>query len=211
MKNSRIFLFVILFSVITSICFAYNEAYEPEDNDAVSFSSYSVEGGNAEITFVNYVTKDNVHEYWMRLANGWHHTKLLNYITLSIDDVPYNITAIPNPSEKYSLAGQTLIDNSNNNGFMMASKSRSGFRYYSLSPEIAQKLQSAKKVYFIYNMVSHVNIHVNIPEKFLNNIKKMYAFSYADFAEHWKPDGVPKSEATSDDNKNNSLFKRGNQ
>lgn len=180
-------LFVLLsFFIISSTCFAHRTAYEPESDNAASFSAFNLDNGENEISFVKYATIDKLNnEYWIRFSVRRSQNKILHYSTLIIDGVEYHLRAMENPSEKYIRAGQSLIDTSNSAFF--GATARSDYRYFPISSDIAEKIKLAQTMSFKFNLVTSINNKFNIPDDFLKSIQDVFLLEYPDLEKLWNP------------------------
>lgn len=180
-------LFVLLsFFIVSSMCSAHRTAYEPESDDAASFSSYNLDSSVNEISFVKYATIDKLNnEYWIRFSVRRSQNKILHYSTLIVDDVEHHLRAIENPSGKYIRAGQSLLDTSN--GAFLGVDARSDYRYFPISSDIAEKIKLAQTMSFKFNLVTSINNKFNIPNDFLKSIQDVFLLEYSDLDRLWNP------------------------
>lgn len=185
--------------LVASTCLAEQVAYEPEDGGGASFSTHDfIKSGRTDIYYTHYVTKDNTSEHWFRISYSGSSIKLLDNMSLIIDGTRYDITAVPNPGEKYTLAGLSLIDNRDHivpfGGFV--STPRSNTRFFVLSDEQVEKLKTAKQVKIIIHTTYAVNLKLDIKDKFLASINKMNSYQLIDLNELWKPKDMNGYERT---------------
>jgi hypothetical protein len=168
--------------------FAYKNAFEPESDTAVSYSTYSVEKQSTEVVFTKYATADpNQDEYWIRLSRRQNREKVLHYITLNIDGTDYRLTAFA-PDYHHVTTAESTIDQEIAGLFAAAPLVRSGFKYFSLTPEIITKLSTAKHVYLIYSRLNRINMKYDLPDDFLKAIQQNNALEFVDFSKYWKPE-----------------------
>ena len=116
MKKILLVLTTVMF-LSMNLCYSAtkHEAVEPEDDGAFSFSCSYHNDDNprmlCDIFFINYAKTDGTHEYWFRFLTQQPRSKLLDSFSIVIDGKRHDITAVHNPSDKYVLAGFSLIDN----------------------------------------------------------------------------------------------------
>lgn len=83
----KLLLTLLLTIFISSNCFAFKNAYEPESDTAASFSSHDI-FKNAELNFVKYATLNSIdNEYWLRLSVRKSNNRILHYSTLTLDTI----------------------------------------------------------------------------------------------------------------------------
>lgn len=185
----------------SSPCFAEQVAYEPEDGGGASFSTHDLIEHriiSMDIYYTHYVTKDDASEHWFRISCSGSRVKLLDHMSLLVDGERYDIQAVQNPSDKYILAGASLIDNKNHivpfGGFVAAA--RSNTRFFVLTDEQVQKMKSAKQVKLILHTTKAINMKFDITDKFLASINKMNGYQLADLGSLWKPNDQNGFERT---------------
>lgn len=177
---------------LTVPCSAEQVAYEPEDGGGASFSTHDYIDNriiSMDFYYTHYVTSTNDSEYWLRVSCSGSRVKLLDHISLIIDGERTDIQAIKEPSEKYVLAGYSLIDNKNHGvpfaGFIAAS--RGNTRFYPITAAQVEKLKTAQKVKVVLDTTKAINMKFDITPKFLASINKMNQYQLADLAQLWQP------------------------
>lgn len=164
--------------------FAYKFYVEPESDTAVSFNVYDVLDGKWETTFVNYANSNGEDEYWIRVASRYDQTKLLPYLTMTIDGESYRLNAIPIDSKHYyaaSSANTTMGDLGHNAHYSSLN------RYYPIPIDLAFKLLHANEIIITYNTNKEINCDIRVNKDVIENLKKAYSLRYADFNNYWKP------------------------
>lgn len=180
--------FLIALGMITALSvvpsFAYKFYVEPESDTAVSFNVYDVLDGKWETTFVNYATSDGQDEYWVRVASRYDQTKLLHYLTMTIDGEQYRLVSVPIDSKHYYAASSanTTMGNMGNNAHYSSLN-----RYYPISNEIALKLLNAKDIVITYNTNKEINCDIRVNQNVIENLRKAYSLHFQDFNNYWKP------------------------
>lgn len=187
MKIKKLLALVALSSALTFPSFAYKDVYEPENDDAVSFSTYSVEKQSTEVVFTKYAKAGGNDDYWIRLSRRQNGEKILHYIFLNIDGVNYRITAMI-PTYEQAMAAQTTIDKQSSSIFGVMPIARTAFRYYPLSREMVDKINTAKSIYILYSRYNRLNMKFEIPADFLSEIQKNFKLEFKDFPEYWHPE-----------------------
>lgn len=187
MKMKKLLLLVALSSVLAFSSFAYKDVYEPENDDAVSFSTYSVEKQSTEVVFTKYAKADGNDDYWVRLSRRQNGEKILHYIFLNIDGVNYRITAMV-PTYEQAMTAQTTIDKQSSSIFGIMPIARTAFRYYPISPELVTKISTAKSIYILYSRFNRLNMKFDIPSDFLAEIQKNFKLEFKDFPKYWHPE-----------------------
>lgn len=187
MKMKKILLLLALSSALSFPSFAYKDIYEPENDDAVSFSTYSVEKQSTEVVFTKYAKADGNDDYWIRLSRRQNGEKILHYIFLNIDGVSYRITAMV-PTYEQAMTAQTTIDKESSSIFGVLPIARTAFRYYPLSHEMVEKLNVAKSAYILYSRFNRLNMKFDIPSDFLAEIQKNFKLEFKDFPKYWHPE-----------------------
>lgn len=188
--NSKKIIMMCICSVFLLVgsAFAYKDAFEPESDTAVSYSTYSVEKQSTEVVFTKYATADpSKDEYWIRLSRRQNREKILHYITLNVDGQNYRLTAFA-PDYHHATTAETTIDQVAIGLFAAAPITRSGFRYFALSPELVAKLATAKHVYFVYSRYNRINMKYDIPDDFLEAIQRNNKLEFVDFSKYWHPE-----------------------
>lgn len=164
--------------------FAYTFYVEPESDTAVSFNVYDVLDGKWETTFVNYANSNGDDEYWVRVASRYNDSKLLHYLTMTVDGESYRLNAIPLDSKHYYAASSANIKQGGVGNTMHYSSLN---RYYPIPTDLAFKLLNAKEIIITYNTDKEINCDIRVNQKVIENLKKAYSLRYADFNNYWKP------------------------
>jgi hypothetical protein len=164
--------------------FAYKFYVEPESDIAVSFNVYDVLDGKWETTFVNYANSNGDDEYWIRVASRYDQSKLLHYLSLTVDGESYRLTAIPLDSKHYYAASSANITRGD-----LGNKAHysSLNRYYPIPTDLAFKLIKAKEIIITYNTDKEINCDIRVNKNVIENLHKAYSLRYADFNNYWKP------------------------
>ncbi|WP_307974483.1 hypothetical protein [uncultured Dialister sp.] len=165
--------------------FAYRFYAEPESDTAVSYDVYDVLDGKWETTFVNYANADGSNEYWLRVASRYDQTKLLHFLTITVDGESCRLTAIPLDSKHY-YTGSSAITTQGDMGHNMHYASQS--RYFPISADLAAKLAQAKEIIITYNTNLQINCDIRVNKDVIENLKKSLPLKYADFNNYWKPE-----------------------
>lgn len=180
--------FLLALGLVTVIsmpsAFAYKFYVEPESDMAVSFNVYDVLDGKGETTFVNYANSNGDDEYWIRVASRYDQSKLLHYLSLTVDGESYRLTAIPLDSKHYYAASSANItrgDLGNNAHYSSLN------RYYPIQTDLAFKLIKAKEIIITYNTDKEINCDIRVNKNVIENLHKAYSLRYADFNNYWKP------------------------
>lgn len=163
--------------------FAYKFYVEPESDTAVSFNVYDVLDGKWETTFVNYANSNGDDEYWIRAASRYDQTKLLHYLTLTIDGESHRLVSIPLDSKHYYAATSA----STTRGAIGSAHYSSMNRYYPLSKDLAFKLLHAKEIIITYHTNKEINCDIRVNKDVIANLQKAYSLRYADFNDYWQP------------------------
>lgn len=164
--------------------FAYTFYVEPESDTAVSFNVYDVLDGKWETTFVNYANSNGDDEYWVRVASRYNDSKLLHYLTMTVDGESYRLNAIPLDSKHYYAASSANIKQGGVGNTMHYSSLN---RYYSIPTDLAFKLLHAKEIIITYNTDKEINCDIRVNQGVIEKLKKAYSLRYADFNNYWKP------------------------
>lgn len=164
--------------------FAYKFYVEPESDTAVSFNVYDVLDGKWETTFVNYANSNGDDEYWVRVASRYNDSKLLHYLTMTVDGESYRLNAIPLDSKHYYAASSANIKQGGVGNTMHYSSLN---RYYPIPTDLAFKLLHAKEIIITYNTDKEINCDIRVNQGVIENLKKAYSLRYADFNNYWKP------------------------
>lgn len=64
---------------------------------------------------------------------------------------------------------------------------RTNIRFFKLTPEIASKLRTAKKVYIIYSTYKIINQTALLKDSHLAVVNKAFSLEYEQYPEYWKP------------------------
>lgn len=164
--------------------FAYTFYVEPESDTAVSFNVYDVLDGKWETTFVNYANSNGDDEYWVRVASRYNDSKLLHYLTMTVDGESYRLNAIPLDSKHYYAASSANIKQGGVGNTMHYSSLN---RYYPIPTDLAFKLLHAKEIIITYNTDKEINCDIRVNQGVIEKLKKAYSLRYADFNDYWKP------------------------
>jgi len=189
-------------SLLTAgVCMAEQTAYEPEDGGGASFSTHDFISHRIigmDIYYTNYVNPNHSHEHWFRISCSGSRVKLLDHMSLIIDGTRYDIQALPSPSEKYILAGYSLVDNKNHlvpfGGFVASA--RSNTRFFILTDEQVEKLKTAQNAKIVLDTTKAVNMKFDITKDFLASINKMNGYELADLSNLWHPNDQNGYERT---------------
>lgn len=165
--------------------FAYRFYAEPESDTAVSYDVYDVLDGKWETTFVNYANADGSNEYWLRVASRYDQTKLLHFLTITVDGESYRLTSILFDSKHY-YAGSSASTTEGDMGRNMHYSSLN--RFYPISSDLAMKLVQAKEIIITYNTNKQINCDIRVNKDVIENLKKSLPLKYADFNNYWKPE-----------------------
>ncbi len=189
MKMKKLLLLVALSSTLTFPSFAYRDIYEPENDTAVSYSTYSIEKHQTEIVFVKYASMNGNDDYWIRLSQRFD-GKILHYMYLNIDGKYYRLLA-EDPSYKESSGGSSSISTSTTGLLGMFTGNlypinRTPIRYFHLNSDLVSKISNAKKIFILYSTLSTVNVMCVLPDDFLQGIKKNFKYEFSDFPKLWR-------------------------
>lgn len=188
MKKSIVLLTMALLFILSTVGFAHvRTAAEPEWDGAYSLTNQLVTkpfwgGARLQYAFTQY-NNGNTREFWFRLNKDKDEDKLLPYATLIIDDVAYPLTAVRNPSEKYTEAGLSLIDFATSD--MVVQKGN--IRYFPLSNMLIEKIRTAKRIQVKFDTVDRINRIAVIPSDLLEAMQKNINTSYGEIKEQWHP------------------------
>lgn len=93
----------VLVSALSMSAFAFETSYEPESENAVSYTTFD-DLKSWQTGFVNYAKADGTNEYWIRVSVKIKKEKVLHYCLLDIDGQKYTLYAME-PQYKHIRAG----------------------------------------------------------------------------------------------------------
>ena len=164
---------------------------EPEDNNAASYSVFFYCNNKMEVTFIKYAPETHQDEYWLRLSGIGVKDKLLNKITLTISGTPYELTA-SNPTFDISSVAVTTMRNYSPGLFGSGPSLRTNIRFFKLTPDMVEQLQTAKDVTLKYDTFKRINQSAPVREDSLVLINKAFTLEYEQYPEYWKPNDDAK-------------------
>ena len=148
---------------------------EPEDNNAVSYSSYFYQSDDIPATYIKLAPKSHEDEYWVRLMVISIRDKILNTISFNIDGSEYVIKSSKPDFDTNAVASVSLTHALAEHGLF------TNIRFFRLSPEIVSKFRTAKKVYMVYSTYKVLNQVAPL------NKEQLDALEYEQYPEYWKP------------------------
>ncbi len=176
----------VLVSALSMSAFAFETSYEPESENAVSYTTFD-DLKSWQTGFVNYAKADGTNEYWIRVSVKIKKEKVLHYCLLDIDGQKYTLYAME-PQYKHIRAGSAPFYEVNTTA--KADDVRvfaSDCVYFPLSPDIVDKLIHAKEVRMEFNRIRRLHNHVKVPDDELAQLKENLQLKYSDFNKYWDP------------------------
>lgn len=181
----RVIILIVTLIINCSIVYAAGVAYESEGENAASYSvRHYMETNNLEVTIVKYVSKDTDDEFWMRIWYARTLHKMLPNVRLYVDGDVINLfpIKIKDIDGKHIYSGVSLITDPS------AMISHDGARrFYSLTPEIIEKIMNAEIAYLLIDTHDELNRKFNFDEDYKNKMKIAFNYTFNDFSNLWHP------------------------
>lgn len=180
MKIKKIVAASLLAAMLSMPAMAIDFVCEPEDDNAVTYSVFFYGAHHLETTFFKYARENNQDEYWIRLSSFGIRDKLLKNITLVIDDASYTLTAVVPDFDVNTVASISLRTGDR-------ATFRSNTRFYELTPEMVQRIITAKTIFIKYDTYKEIRQITPIKDDSMAFIKQAFSLDYKNYPDYWKP------------------------